>query len=96
MTSDISGISGYPTSKVPAQLVQSIKHSTGDYMSGHRTISKIRIKNLGKRRDRSMINSKRGMNNSPIHISPDSLNNKSRVNAKAQLRSRNTTEEDGN
>ena len=66
MTSNFLHSHNKSSEKIKKHLLKSVKQSVNTKISNIKTISKIRIKNLGKRRDRSLLNSKRIKNESPI------------------------------
>ena len=72
--------------KIKKNLLKTIKQSDDSNITNIKTISKIRIKNLGKRRDRSLINSKRAKNESPMGQTLYVENISKRVKDKSNLR----------
>ena len=80
--------------KIRKHFLKSVKHSVDIKDSNIKSISKIRIKNLGKRRDRSILNSKRLANESGAEVTPHRERNANGVREKISLK--NSKEKKGN
>ena len=72
--------------KIRKHFLKSVKHSVDSKDANIKSISKIRIKNLGKRRDRSILNSKRVANESPSELVSHLENNANNIKERISVR----------